>query len=308
MNKRNFLLSDLKRDWQLYAFLVLPLIYIIIFAYVPMTGLQIAFREYKARSGIWNSLWVGVENFEKFFGSLYFMRILKNTLILSGYAILCSFPFPIIIALIINTLRNKHFKNLCQTITTLPHFISIVVLVGLLFQFFNARSGLYGNIVIRITGRYPDDPFSNSGLFRHLYIWSGVWQNFGWNSIIYLAALTAVSPSLHEAATIDGASRFQRVLHVDLPAIIPTVIIMLIMRTGSVMNIGFEKVFLMQNDLNLETSEVITTYVYKIGLAASGNTDFSYSTAIGLFNSVVNMLLIVTVNKIADKVSGNSMW
>lgn len=308
MNNWKSLKVALKRDWQLYMFLLLPVTYIVVFAYIPMLGLQIAFRSFQAQLGSWNSPWVGFLNFRKFFSSFYFLRVLKNTLILSGYAIVFSFPFPIITALLMNTLRFRKFKNFCQTVITLPHFISVVVLVGMINQFFNARYGLYGNIVYKLIGAYPADPFSNPGSFRHMYIWSGIWQTFGWNSIIYLAALTSVSPSLHEAAMIDGASRWKRMLHIDIPSILPTIVIMLIMRTGSVMNIGFEKVFLMQNDINLKYSEIITTYVYKVGLSADGNTDFSYSTAIGFFNSIVNMILISVVNMVSNRVSGTSMW
>ena len=191
---------------------------------------------------------------------------------------------------------------------TLPHFISVVVLVGMLFQIFSARNGIYGAAIFKLTGSRPADPFSTPSNFRHFYLWSGVWQDFGWGSIIYLAALAGVDPSLHEAATVDGASRFKRVLHVDLPTILPTIVIMLILRFGSIMSIGFEKAFLLQNDLNLSYSEVISTYVYKVGLSGDGKTDFSYATAIGFFNSVVNLVLIVIVNFIAGKVGNTSLW
>lgn len=308
MRKNHELWNDVRRDWQLYLFLLLPLVYIIIFSYVPMLGLQISFKDYNGRQGMWGSPWVGLKHFYSFFTNHYFVRTLSNTLILSAYSIICSFPFPIIMALVMNSLRSKAMKNICQTISTLPHFISTVVLVGMLFQFFNSRYGIYGNIAMLVNGTRPDDLFASASNFRHFYIWSGVWQNFGWDSIMYLAALAGVDPCLHEAATIDGASRFQRVIHVDIPSILPTIVILLIMRTGKVMTIGFEKVYLMQNDLNLTTSEVISTYVYKMGLSASGKTDFSYSTAIGLFNSVINMILITVVNKIADVLSGTSMW
>lgn len=277
--------KDVRRDWQLYAFLLVPVLYIVIFAYVPMAGLTIAFRSYSARLGIWGSKWVGLENIIKFFTSQYFGRTVANTILLSAYSLVCSFPIPVIFALMINCLRSQRMKNVCQTIVMMPHFISIVVLVGMLFQFFNARTGLYGNIfycccleaIHRIL-------LEMRKISRHFYIWSGVWQGFGWGSIIYVAALSAVDPNLHEAATIDGASRFQRVLHIDFPTILPTIVIMLILNTGSIMSIGFEKVYLMQNPLNLSTSEVISTYVYKVGLSSEGSVDFSYSTAIGLFN------------------------
>ena len=300
--------KDVRRDWQLYAFLLVPVLYIVIFAYVPMAGLTIAFRSYSARLGIWGSKWVGLENIIKFFTSQYFGRTVANTILLSAYSLVCSFPIPVIFALMINCLRSQRMKNVCQTIVMMPHFISIVVLVGMLFQFFNARTGLYGNIFYALFGSYQSDPFGNAENFRHFYIWSGVWQGFGWGSIIYVAALSAVDPNLHEAATIDGASRFQRVLHIDFPTILPTIVIMLILNTGSIMSIGFEKVYLMQNPLNLSTSEVISTYVYKVGLSSEGSVDFSYSTAIGLFNSIVNMIFIVVVNAIAGRVSENSLW
>lgn len=299
---------DLTRDWQLYVFLLVPLVYIAIFAYAPMFGVQIAFRKYSARLGIWNSPWVGLMQFEKFFTSYQFKRVVVNTLLLSAYSILATFPLPIVFALISNSLNSTRFKKITQTIVNMPHFISIVVLVGMIFQFFNARTGLYGTIVEHFTGAYPTDPFGSANNFRHFYIWSGAWQSFGWGSIIYLAALSAVSPSLHEAAEIDGASRFQRVIHIDLPTIVPTMTIMLILRMGNVMTIGFEKVFLMQNSLNLSASEVISTYVYKVGLDAKGVTDFSFSTAIGLFNSVINMVLIVGVNYLSGRISKTSLW
>lgn len=294
-------------DRQLYMFMILPVAYIIIFEYAPMLGLQIAFKNFQPRLGIWGSEWVGFDNFTKFFGSYQFRRIVPNTLILSVMSIAASFPIPILYALILNSLPTPRFKKISTTITNMPHFISTVVLVGILMQVFNSRTGLYGTVAMQLTGAYPKDLFSSPSNFRHLYVWSGVWQNFGWNSIIYTAALAAVSPDLHEAAEIDGASRLQRVFHIDLPCIVPTIIIMLILKAGSVMSIGFEKVFLMQNTLNKSASQVISTYVYETGLRAQGVRDYSYATAIGMFNSIINLFLIATVNKIADR-SGNSLW
>ena len=308
MHPKRRLLLDLKRDWQLYIFLLIPVVYILIFAYQPMVGLQIAFKQFNARKGMWHSPWVGLKHFEKFFTSMYFSRTVGNTLALSAYSLACGWPLPILTALMLNCFRSQKTKNVIQTVLTLPHFISVVVLVGVLFQLFNSRSGIYGVLTFRLTGAYPTDPFARAANFRHFYLWSGVWQDFGWGSIIYLAALAGVDPSLHEAATVDGASRFQRVLHVDLPCIVPTIVIMLIMRFGNIMSIGFEKVYLLQNDLNLKYSEVVSTYVYKQGLAASGKTDFSYATAIGFFNSVVNLVLILVVNWIAGKVGETSLW
>lgn len=296
------------RDRQLYLFLLLPVLYLIIFSYVPMGGLVIAFKDFSARKGILGSEWVGFTQFIKFFKSYEFWRLLRNTLILSFYTIAASFPIPIIFALLINSVRNEKFKKLTQTVVNLPHFISVTVMVGILMNVLNCRTGLYGFIGEILTGSYPPDLFGSPSAFRHLYVWSGVWQNFGWSSIIYTAALTNVDPELHEAAQIDGASRLQRVIHIDLPCIMPTIIINLILRVGQVMSIGFEKVYLMQNSLNLDASRIISTYVYNVGLASSGHSDLSYATAIGMFNSVINLILIVTVNKIANKVSDTSLW
>lgn len=297
-----------RRDWQLYVFMLIPLIWVIIFCYAPMFGAQIAFRKYQPRLGIWDSPWVGFYQFKKFFNSYQFSRVMMNTVVISLYTILCSFPLPIIFALVLNSTRSHKFRTVTQTIVTMPHFISVVVLVGILLQIFNSRTGVYGTLMESITGAYPEDLFSKPANFRHMYVWSGVWQQFGWNSIVYIAALAAVSPELHEAAQIDGASRFQRMLHVDLPAILPTITIMLILRMGSVMTIGFEKVYLMQNSLNLTASEIISTYVYKVGLSSAGTTDLSYSTAIGLFNSAINLVLISATNFIARKLGGNGLW
>lgn len=296
------------RDRQLYLFMVIPLAYIIIFHYVPMFGLSLAFKNYQPTLGFSDSPWVGFDNFIKFFKSYQFGRVVPNTIILSVYSILASFPIPIIFALMLNSLNHGPFKRATANVVNLPHFISVVVVVGILMQMLNPRTGLYGTVMMRLTGSYPSDPLKDPAMFRHLYVWSGVWQGFGWNSIIYTAALSNVSPELHDAAQIDGASRFQRVRHIDFPYLLPTVIIMLIIKCGQVMSIGFEKVFLMQNSLNLRVSQVISTYVYTIGISTGGLMDFSYATAIGMFNSVINLVLIVLVNKISDKVSETSLW
>jgi putative aldouronate transport system permease protein len=295
-----------RNNWQLYLFLLIPLVYIIIFAYVPMVGAQIAFRRYTGRLGIWNSPWVGLFHFIRFFKSYQFFQVVSNTFILSVSTIVISFPVPIIFALTINSLNSQVFKKVSQTIVNLPYFISIVVLVGMLLQIFNANTGLYGTIMKMITGNKPPDLFANPQNFRIMYVLSDVWQGFGWGSIIYLAALSGVSSEMHEAAIIDGATRFQRIIYIDFPSILPTITIMLILRMGSVMTIGFEKVFLMQNGLNLPLSEVISTYVYKIGL--TGISDFSYSTAIGFFNSVINLIMIGSVNLITRRLGDTSLW
>lgn len=298
--KKNF-----KKYWQLYLFLALPLVYLLVFKYYPMLGAQIAFKEFRPQYGIWGSEWVGFANFERFFSSYQFQRVITNTLVLSFYSLLASFPIPIILALMLNSLRNKRFKNVIETIAYIPHFISIVVLVGMMMQMLNPHIGILGAIY-RLFGQSAPDLFGSPAAFPHLYVWSGIWQNTGWGTIIYTAALAGVDQELHEAAEIDGASRFQRILHIDLPSILPTVTIMLILNAGNIMSIGFEKDYLMQTDLNLRSSEIISTYVYKVSFVQG--SDFSYAGAIGLFNSVVNMALLVTVNAISGKLSETSLW
>ena len=294
--------------WQLYVFLLLPVAYILIFAYWPMFGLQIAFKKFSIVTGVWDSPWVGLKNFTKFFNAYQFTNIMYNTLSLSIYAILAAFPFPILFALMLNTIEHEKLKKTVQTITYMPHFISTVVIVAMLMQLFHPMNGLYGKLMQALTGQMPADLFAQPSAFPHLYVWSGVWQGFGYNSIIYLAALTNVSPDLHEAAEVDGASRLQRLIHVDFPALLPTITIMLILRMGAIMSIGFEKTYLMQNSLNLSRSEIISTFVYKKGLASGAANDYSYSAAVGMFKSVVNLVLIVGVNWISRKISENSLW
>jgi len=296
------------RDWQLYLFLILPILYIIVFKYIPIGGLVVAFKDYKVRQGIWGSDWVGFDQFIRFFESPMFKNVMANTVVLSLYSLIASFPFPIIFALTINCIPNKKFKKVTQTIVNMPHFISTVVMVGIVMMTFHCRNGLYGNLVHMFTGDYPKDLFASPQAFRHFYIWSGVWQGFGWGSIIYTAALSTVDPSYHEAAQIDGASRFQRVLYVDLPTIVPTIITMLILKMGSVLSLGFEKIFLFQNDLNLSASQVVSTYVYQMGISGKGAGNFSYATAIGMFNNVIEFILVIIVNSISKKVSETSLW
>jgi putative aldouronate transport system permease protein len=291
----------------MYLLLLVPLVWLLVFKYYPMLGAQIAFKRFRASQGIWDSQWIGFANFIKFFKSYQFGRVLSNTLLLSIYQLLAGFPFPIIFALLLNTLNSQSYKKFIQTVTYLPYFISIVVMVGILLQVFNPISGIYGRLAFSLTGKAAIDLFGKAQIFPHLYVWSGVWQNMGWNSIIYLAALASVSPELHEAGKIDGMSRFMRIIYIDLPAILPTITVLLILNFGRIMSLGFEKVYLMQNSLNLGRSEVISTYVYKVGLAVGGG-DFSYATAIGLFNSVINLALIIMVNKICKRVGGSTLW
>ena len=297
----------LRDSWEIYIFLIIPLLYLLLFSYIPMAGVQIAFKRFNPNLGIWGSPWVGFRNFTRFFQSFQFGRILPNTIRLSFYGIVAGFPIPIIFALLLNVMKNGKTKKVVQTVTYMPHFISIVVLIGMLNRLLSPINGFYAH-VIRWFDLRTVDLLAQPGLFPHLYVWSGVWQSFGWSSIIYLAALSGVSSELHEAAEIDGANRFQRVIHIDFPAILPTATILLILSCGSIISVGFEKVWLMQNDLNLRTSEVISTYVYKIGLGSGGLSDFSFATAIGLFNSVVNLILIASVNSLTRKLSDTSLW
>ena len=300
-----------KRIWrarQLYLLLAIPFIWLIVFHYVPMAGVQIAFKNYTIKGGIWGSEWVGFKQFQKLFSDYNFKRILINTLRLSLYTTVVSSIMPVILALALNCLRKNKLKKAVQTITYMPHFISVVVMVGMLNQLLNPLIGLYGNVWMELTGNRAPDILGVPSAFLHLYVWSGIWHNVGYNSVIYIAALTNADQELHEAAQIDGATRLQRVRHIDFPCIIPTIIINLILRMGSIMSVGFEKVFLLQNSLNLKTSEIVSTYVYQVGLSASGTSDFSYATAIGCFNSVVNLILICSVNKIARKHSETSLW
>lgn len=295
----------MRRNWLLYVFLLPAVIYMGIFLYAPMYGLVIAFKDFTASKGILGSPWVGTKWFELFFTSPRFWQILKNTLILSVYSLIVGFPLPVILALMINDIRNLRFKRFTQTVTYMPYFISTVVLVGMMSVLFSPKSGVVNAILAYMGGSGETFFMGESRYFRHMYVWSGVWQSMGWNSIIYIAALTGVSQELHEAAKIDGANKIQRILHVDLPAILPTMIILLIMNCGSILNVGYEKVYLLQNSLNTPVSEVISTYIYKIGLQQQ---KFSYSTAIGLFNNIVNFIILVTVNKFSRKASGTGLW
>ncbi len=308
LNIRGNLGRRMRSCWELYVFLLIPVAWVIVFCYFPMAGVQIAFRKFSLSQGLWNSPWAGIYQFAKFFRSPQLMRILPNTILVSFYSLIAGFPLPIIFALGLNILTAYRYKKFVQTITYVPHFISTVVLVGILFRVFHSRTGLYGVVYQALANEQPQDLFGKASAFRHLYVWSGIWQNLGWSSIIYVAALSNVSMDLHEAAQIDGASRLQRVIHIDLPTILPTATIMLILNAGSIMNVGFEKTYLLQNDLNLVRSEVISTYVYKVGISSVTTSDYSYSTAISLFNSIVNMLMLLFVNFISRRISETSLW
>ena len=293
--------------WQLYLLLLLPVIWLIIFCYTPMAGLVLAFKKYNSGLGVWGSPWVGLDNFRKFFTSFKFPVVMRNTLTISLYSLIITFPIPIIFALLLNAMLGTRYKKVIQTVTYIPYFISTVVMVGLIFQLLDTRNGLYGNLYTLFTHSAAPNLLSNGRVFKHIYVWSGVWQTTGYSAIIYIAALSGVDQSLHEAAMIDGASRFQRLIYIDIPAILPTASIMLVLAVGNIMNVGYEKVLLMQNDLNLNYSEIISTYVYKVGLA-SGITDFSLSTAIGMFNSVINFILLVIANWGSKKLNGSGIF
>ena len=302
-SKRKTFLTYMKRNWWLYLFVLPTIVWYIIFHYVPMGGIVIAFKRYTGVQTIWESRWVGMKWFKSFFNSHYFVPIIRNTLTLSLYG-LATFPLPIIFALIINEMKHKRVKQLVQTITYAPHFISVVVLVSMISLFFTTQNGFVNN-VIEFFGGEPYDFLTSSKAFPHLYVWSEVWQSLGWNCIIYVAVLSSVDPALHEAAEIDGASRMQRILHINIPSIMPTIAIMLIMKLGHIMSVGADKVLLMRNDLNVDTAEVINTFVYNRGLL---NGDYSYAAAVGLFVNVINLVMLLSVNKASKKLTETSLF
>lgn len=291
------------RHREYYLFLLPAVAYVAIFCYAPMYGLQIAFKDYKVSLGVSGSPWVGLQNFTDFFQGYYFWNLIRNTLVLSLYSLIAGFPIPIIVALVLNELTPK-FKKVTQTVLYAPHFISTVVIIGMITIFFSPSMGVV-NTLLNGLGKESIYFCGDPKYFRHLYVWSGVWQGMGWGAIIYLAALAGVDPGLHEAAAIDGASRMQRILHINIPCIMPTIIIMLILQVGQIASVGYEKVYLMQNELNMEVAEVISTYVYKRGLI---NNNYSFSTAVGLFNNVVNVILVLTANQISKKCSDTSLF
>lgn len=299
--------KKLKTDWvrnrSLYALVIPVVIFYILFNYKPIYGAIIAFQDYTPRLGISGSEWVGLENFKRFFSDIYFGRLMKNTLLLSVYDIIFGFPAPIILALLLNEIHNRFFKNVTQTITYLPHFISMIVVCGMLTDF-SLSTGLFNDIIEFFGGeRHPllQDP----SLYRTIYILSGIWQQVGWGTIIYLSALAGVDSQLYEAAQIDGANKWKQTLNVTLPGIAPTIITMFILKIGKLMSMGYEKTILLYNPSTFETADIISSYVYRIGLL---NQDWSYSTAIGLFNSVINFILLILANKLSKKFSQTSLW
>ena len=294
----------IRASWQLYVLLLPAVAYVLVFKYWPMYGAQIAFRDYNPVDGFSGSPWVGLEHFQRFIESFQFERLLANTLTVNALGLLIAFPIPIILALIVNQLQSERFKKFTQTVLYSPSFISVVVVVGMIYLLFSPRSGIVNNAITALGGE-PVFFMGSPEWFRPLYIGSDIWQNAGFSMIVYLAALTAIDPALHEAARVDGASKWQRIRHIDIPGIMPVITILFILAVGNLFNLGFEKVLLMQTDLNLPTSEVIQTYVYKTGLQSA---QFSYSAAIGLFNSLINLTLLLTFNWVARRANKTSLW
>lgn len=295
---------ELNHRWQLYVMLLLPVSYIILFGYVPLNGLLIAFKDYSVRRGVFGSEWVGLVQFRKFFGNPQFQILLGNTLRLSIYGFVAGFPAPILLALALNECPSARFRKTVQMVTYAPYFLSTVVMCTMVVQFLHIRTGLI-NVIISTLGGKASDFMGNANMFSSIYVWSGIWQGAGYSAVIYLAALSGVDPSLQEAAIIDGAHRFQRVWHVDLPSILPTIVIQVILSLGGLLSVGYEKVYLLQNSMNLSHSEIISTFVYKRGIQ---DIQYSYATAVGLFNSVVSLILISSANFVARRVSETSLW
>jgi putative aldouronate transport system permease protein len=295
---------SLRRHWQLYLVIVPPLLYFLIFKYIPMLNAVIAFKDYNVVKGIWASPWAGFKHFELFFENPVFWTLVENTFYLSLYALAVGFPIPILLAVCLNEIGSAFFRRTVQLITYAPYFISTVVMVSMIILLLSPRLGI-ANRFLEQLGLEQINFLGKPGLFRSIYVWSDVWQNSGYAAIIYLAALAGIDPTLYEVAKVDGASRLQKIFNIDLPGIMPTALIILILSVGSLMAVSFEKTFLLQNPLNLSQSEVIATYVYKTGLL---NANFSLATAVGLFNSVINLVLLLLVNTIARRVAGTGLW
>lgn len=293
----------LHKNRQLYVLILPAIISVFIFHYIPIYGVQVAFKDFRASMEIWGSPWVGLKHFARFFEMPFFGMMIRNTLSISLYS-LATFPCAVIVALLLNELRNERFKKVIQMVSYAPHFVSTVVVCSMVLIFFDKNRGLANN-VLALLGRERISFIETPKYFSSLYVWSGVWSSVGWNTIIYLAALSSISPEMIEAARIDGASQWKILWHINVPSILPTIVTLLILNTGSILSVGFEKIYLLQNPLNLDASRVISTYVYEVGM---GSGQFSYSTAIGLFNNVVNVVCIVLVNQISRTVTHISMW
>lgn len=294
----------MRGHYDLYLLLIPAVVYVIIFCYIPMYGVLMAFQDFSPAKGVWGSPWVGLKHFQKFFSTYMAGQTIRNTLALSFYSLLASFPFPVMLALMLHYCRSKRFGKVVQTVTYMPYFISIMVLVAMMNIFFSPNYGLINTLIKTLGGEaYPF--MASESAFRHLYVWSGIWQGTGYSSVIYFAALSGIDPTLYEAAELDGASKLQKIKYIDLPSIMPTVVIMLIMSAGSLMSVGFDKAYLMQNDRNMGVAEILSTYVYKVGMI---DARYSFSAAVNLFNSGINFIILVVVNKIAKKVNEVSLW
>lgn len=300
----NRFLNGMYRSRYLYLLILPAILYFFIFHYVPMYGLLIAFKDFNAFKGIWNSPWVGLKHFKTFFESQFAYRLIRNTLLINLYDLAVGFPIPIILALFINELYNEKFKKTVQTTVYMPYFISTVVISGMLVSFLSPSSGMI-NQIRQMFGGEPIHFLAEPSWFRSVYVWSGVWQGAGWGSIIYLAALAGIDMELYEAATVDGANKWHKMIYITIPGILPTIIIMLILRVGSMLNVGFEKIMLLYNPLTYETADVISTYVYRKGIL---DANYSYTAAIGLFNSIINFILLISINKLSRRVSETSLW
>ena len=306
MKLMNTVKKSIKKHWQLYLLLIPVIAYYIVFKYKPMVGVQIAFRDFRLRKGMWNSNWVGMKHFIRFFSSYNCLPIIGNTLYLGFLSLVFCFPFPVFLALVFNELRSEKLKKTMQTITYAPHFISTIVVVAMLMAMCSPSTGIVNTLLMNLGLVSEPVYLMGSGkYFRLMFILSGIWKDAGWNAIIFISALAAIDPTLYEAARVDGAIRWQQLIFVTLPSILPTIVIMLILESGKVLNIGFEKVYAMQTDLNLSVSEVISTYTYKVGLE---NLEYDYATAIGLFNSVVSFILLIVVNGISKRATETSLW
>lgn len=299
VRKKTSLMLILRNNWQLYVLILPAVIYFLVFNYLPLYGIQIAFKDYKAVDGIAGSPWVGLEHFKTFFNAYYFKRLLANTLLLNVYSLLWSFPVPLILAIFLNQIRNPRRKRFIQTSIYVPYFISTVVLAGMLYIFLSPTSGIF-NIVREMLGFKAVDYMSEAGAFRSIYIISGIWQSAGWGTILYIASLAGVDPALYEAAEIDGASIWQKIRYIDLPSLVPVAMMVFILDCGKLLNSNTDKALVMQTSGNIPTSDIIGVYVYNVGL---GSGQFSYTAAIGLFVNVINFVMIIAVNKISKKVT-----
>ncbi len=295
--------NDWKRNYSLYIMLLPLVLFYLVWCYAPMYGIQIAFKSFSPRKGIWGSDWIGLDNFITFFKGAYAWRVIRNTLLISLYSLLFTFPLPIIFAIVLNEIRNVAFKRTIQTVSYIPYFISLVVLCGIIVDF-TASTGVFG-VIQKYLGLEPVNLLGNAKYFRSIYIISELWQRLGWDSIIFLAALASINTELFEAAKIDGANRFRQIWHISIPGIVPTIVILLILRIGGMMSVGYEKIILLYSGLTYETADVISSFVYRKGLIEN---DFGYATAVGLFNSLVNVTLVVSANAISNKLTDTSLW